>query len=89
VSNVSITLIASGDARPLVEAIRADNPGSTVLNLPSVIKIDCPDRLVVNAESVSDRIGRPWETQELHMSLVSISGNIEQDDDRIVLSWRA
>lgn len=86
--NVSITLVASGDARPLVEAIRADNPDATIQNLPSIIKIDSPRRLVVNAETVSEKLGRPWETQELHMSLVSISGNIEQDDDRVVLSWK-
>ena len=86
---VSITLNASGDARPLVEAIRADNPGATIANLPSVVKIDAPGRLVVRAGSVSERLGRTWEIQELHMSLISISGNIDQDDDELVLSWGA
>ena len=86
--NVSITLVASGDARPLVEAIRADNPEATIQNLPSIIKIDSPQRLVVNADTVSEKLGRPWETQELHMSLVSISGNLSQDDDQVVLSWK-
>jgi len=88
VKNVSITLVASGDARPLVEAIRADNPEATIQNLPSIIKIDSPQRLVVNADTVSEKLGRPWETQELHMSLVSISGNLSQDDDQVVLSWK-
>lgn len=88
-SNVSITLMASGEARPLVEAIRSDNPEATVQNLPSVIKIDCPRQLVIKADTVSDRIGRTWDTQELHMSLISISGNIDQDEDRVLLSWKA
>lgn len=87
VQNVSITLSASGDARPLVEAIRADNPTATIANLPSVVKIDAPGRLVVKADSVSERIGRTWDIQELQLSLISISGNIDQDDDEFVLSW--
>lgn len=86
--NVSITLMASGDARPLVEAIRLDNPEATIQHLPSVIKIDSPQRLVVKADTVSEKLGRPWETQELHTSLISISGNIEQDDDQVVLFWK-
>lgn len=88
-SNVSITLVSTGEARPLVDAIRSDNPEATIQNLPSVIKIDCPRQLVIKAETVSDRIGRPWDTQELHMSLISISGNIDQDEDRVLLSWKA
>ncbi len=85
--SVSLTLNATGDARPLIEAIRADNPNATILNMPSVVKIDCADRIVINAATVSDRIGRPWDTQELHMTMISISGYIDQDDDRVELSW--
>lgn len=85
--NVSLTLNASGDARQLVDAIRADNPTATVQTMPSVVKIDCPDRLVINAATVSDRIGRSWDTQEIHLSLISLSGYIDQDEDRFEISW--
>lgn len=85
--NVSLTLHATGDTRPLVEAIRADNPEATFQAMPSIVKIDCPDRLVVNAASVSDRIGRLWDPQELHLSLISLSGYIDQDDERFEISW--
>ena len=86
--NVSITLMASGDAQCLVQAIQADNPLATLFRLPSVVKIDCPDRLVVKSDTVSEKLGRPWDPQELHLSLVTISGRIEQDEDAFVLSWR-
>lgn len=84
---VSLTLMANGDAQSLVQAIQADNPQATLFRMPSVVKIDCPDRLVVKSETVSDRLGRPWDPQELHLSLVTISGRIEQDEDQFVLSW--
>lgn len=84
---VSLTLHATGDTRPLLEAIRHDNPDATVRSMPSIVKIDCPDRLVVNVASVSDRLGRPWDPQELHLSLISLSGYIDQDDDHFEISW--
>ena len=86
--NVSLTLMATGDAQCLVQAIQADNPNATLFRLPSVVKIDCPDRLVVKAETVSEKLGRAWDPQELHLSLITISGRIEQGDDEFVLSWR-
>jgi phenol hydroxylase P2 protein len=85
--NVSITLQNTGDARPIVDAIRADNPGAELSDFPSMIKIDCPGRLVINQQSVSDRIGREWDVQELQLSLISLSGNIDEDDDHFSLSW--
>lgn len=86
--NVSITLQNNDDARPIIEAIRADNPDATVGNMPALVKIDCPGRLVINTESVSQRIGRDWDPQELHLSMISLSGNIDEDEDHFILSWR-
>lgn len=84
---VSLTLTASDDARPLVRAIRADNPEATVIEMPSVVKIDAPGRLVLRTETVSEQLGRPWDPQELHLTMISLSGFIEQDDDQFTLSW--
>lgn len=85
--NVSITLQNTGDARPIIEAIRADNPQAEIADFPAMVKIDCPSRLVINQQSVSDRIGREWDVQELHLSLITLAGNIDEDDDHFVLSW--
>lgn len=86
--NVSITLQNTDDARPIIEAIEADNPEATVNVYPSMVKIDCPGRLVVNRESVEERIGRDFDMQELHLSLVSLSGNVDEDDDYVAIQWR-
>jgi phenol hydroxylase P2 protein len=86
-NNVSITLQNTEDARPIIEAIEADNPEATVHHYPAMVKIDCPGRLTINAESVGARLGRDWDPQELHLSMISLSGNIDEDDDHFDISW--
>ncbi len=87
--NVSITLQNTGDARPIIDAITADNPNATIANFPAMVKIDCPGKLVIKAETVSERIGREWDPQELHLNMVTLSGNIDEDDDYFELSWNS
>lgn len=84
---VSITLQNNADAQPIIEAIKADNPAVTAFTMPAAVKLDCPGRLVIRASSVSDRMGRTWDPQELQMSLVSLSGSIDEDDESFTLSW--
>lgn len=84
---VSITLQNTEDARPIIEAITADNPAATVAHFPAMVKIDAPGRLTINASSVGERVGREWDPQELHLSMITLSGNIDEDDDRFELSW--
>ena len=84
---VSITFQNTEDARPIIDAITADNPQAEVSHFPSMVKVDCPGRLTINAGSVSDRIGRDWDPQELHLSVISLSGNIDEDDDFFELAW--
>jgi phenol hydroxylase P2 protein len=86
--NVSITLQNTADARPIIDAIRSDNPGAEFADFPSMVKIDCPDRLVIKQDTVSENLGREWDVQELHLSLISLSGNIDEDDDQFVLAWQ-
>ena len=84
---VSITLQNTDDARAIVAAILADNPGATATKFPAMTKIDCQQRLVVKRDSVAERLGRDWDPQELQLSLVTLSGNIDEDDDQFVLAW--
>jgi len=86
-SNVSITLQNTGDAQPIIEAIEQDNPTAVVNHYPAMVKIDCPDRLIVKGATVSEKIGRDWDVQELHLNLISLAGNIDEDDDQFVLAW--
>ena len=85
--NVSIPLQNTGDARPIIEAITSDNPAAVINDYPAMVKIDCPGRLVIKRETVEEQIGREWDVQELHLSLISLSGNIDEDDDQFLIAW--
>ena len=86
-NSVSITLQNTEDARPIVDAIVADNPAAVVQHFPAMVKIDAPGRLTINAETVGAKVGRDWDPQELHLSVISLSGNIDEDDDTFELAW--
>ena len=84
---VSLTLQMNDDARPIIAAIMEDNPDAEVTEYPSMVKIDCPGRMVVNQETGEENIGRDWDVQELHLSLISLAGEVDEDDDYFALEW--
>ncbi|MES1942582.1 phenol 2-monooxygenase P2 protein [Salinisphaera sp. PC39] len=84
-NNVFIALQNNEEARPIIEAIEQDNVEARVEYAPAMVKIDAPGRLVVRRESVEERIGRDWDPQELQINLISLSGNIDEDEDMFVL----
>lgn len=86
--NVFIALQNNEEARPIIEAIAEDNPQAVIYDSPAMVKIDAPGRLVVKRASVESRIGREWDLQELHVNLISLSGNVDESDDEFVLAWR-
>ena len=82
---VFIALQANDDTRPIIEAIGSDNPHARVNAYPAMVKIDAPGRLVIRRSSVEERLGRPWDVQELHLNLISLSGNIDETDEEFRL----
>ena len=84
---VFIALQLGDLARSIVEAIVADNPTATVIDYPAMVKIEALGRLVIRRASVEERIGRDWDLQELHLSLISLSGSIDETDDEFCLHW--
>jgi phenol hydroxylase P2 protein len=85
---VSIDLQESEENRALIEAIEADNPEVTIRHLPGLIKLQAPGQIVINRESVEERLGREWETGEFQLAIVSYAGNVsEWDDDQIIVKW--
>ena len=86
-SNVFIAFQANEESRPIVDAILADNPDAQAVYSPGLVKIDCPHRLVVRRESIEEQVGRPFDLQQIHINLVTLSGNIDEDDDQFTLSW--
>ena len=84
----SLTLYHNDDARPIIEAILADNPGVKVLNMPGAVKLDCEGALVVKRASVEERLGRAWDPQEIHLVIISMAGNLDEDDEQFSVSWK-
>jgi len=87
VSNAFIAFQKNDDSRCIVEAIIEDNPGAMVVDQPSMVKIDVPNRLVIKRETVEEKIGRSFDLQELQLHLITISGHLDETDDEFTLSW--
>ncbi|GAA6169458.1 MmoB/DmpM family protein [Sessilibacter corallicola] len=86
-SKVYIALQDNDESRFIVEAIEEDNPQATVIYMPAMIRIEQNDNLVINRETVEEKIGRDWNVQELHLNLITLGGNVDEDDDRLSLHW--
>ncbi len=87
-SNVFIAFQANEESRPVVDAILADNPEAKAVYSPGLVKIDCPQRLVIKRETIEEQVGRKYDLQQIHINLVTLSGNIDEDDDELTLSWK-
>jgi phenol hydroxylase P2 protein len=88
VRNVGVDLQESEETRGLVEAIESGNDNLQVMHLPGLVRIQAPGRLVIDRAAVEDRLGRPWQTHEFQLAIVSYYGHIaEWDDDEIVIAW--
>jgi len=86
--NVSITLLNNEDARPVVQAIEQDNPACVINHMPSLVKVDMAGSLRINRQTVEEILGREWNVQDIHLCLVSLSGEVEEEDDFFELSWK-
>ncbi len=88
IRRVGVDLQDSEDTRLLVEAMEVDNADLTIRQMPGIVKVSTTGELVIRRETVEEKMGRPWETHEFQMNIVSYSGNIaEWDDDKIVIKW--
>lgn len=86
-SKVYIALQDNDESRYIVEAIEEDNPDVTVMHMPAMIRIENEGRLTVRRETVEEKMGRDWDVQELHLNLITLGGNVEEDDDELSLHW--
>jgi len=76
------------DNRGLIEAIERDNADATLRRMPGMVKIQTHPQLTVRRSTVEEILGRPWDTNEFQLAIISISGNVaEWDEDEIVIRW--
>ena len=53
-----------------------------------MVKIDAPGRLVVKRETIEGITGMDFDLQSFHVNLISLSGNIDETEDELVLEWK-
>ena len=85
---VFIAFQANNDTRPIIEAILADNPHATLNEMPALVKIDAPGRLVVKRDTISELAGRDFDLREIYVNLISLAGNVDESDEEFVLEWK-
>ncbi len=86
-SKVYLALQDNEESHYIVEAIEEDNPDATVIYLPAMIRIENEGHLAIKRETVEEKMGRDWEVQALHVNLITLGGNVDEDDDRPTLTW--
>ena len=85
---VAIHLQSHEDGRNLAQAILGDNDLATVRYSPGLVTIEAPKTLTIRREAVERLLGRPWDTNELNLSIVSYVGNFKNwDEDHITIEW--
>ena len=86
-SKVYIALQDNEVSRFIVAAIEEDNPDVSVDYMPAMIKIENEKQLVVRRETVEENLGRDWDVQELSLNLITLGGNVDEDEERLMLTW--
>ncbi|MBR0565608.1 MmoB/DmpM family protein [Azoarcus sp. L1K30] len=86
-SNVFIALQTNEESRHIVEALLEDNPTAVVDEQPAMVKINVPGSLVLRRTTVEEKMGRPFDLQEMQVNLITLSGHVDEDEDEFRLSW--
>ena len=86
-SKVYIALQDNEESHYIVEAIEEDNADVTVIYQPAMIRIECEGHMVIKRETVEEKMGREWEILALHVNLITLGGNVDEDDDQLSLTW--
>jgi len=88
-SKVYIALQENEESRYIVEAIEEDNPDATVIYQPAMIRVENERCMVIKRETVEEKMGREWELLALHVNLITIGGNVDEDEDQLSLTWNS
>lgn len=86
-SKVYLALQDNDVSRYIIEAIEEDNPEATIQYLPAMIRVECEGELIVRAETVAEKLGQEWDIQALQLNMITLGGNVEEDDDSFTLKW--
>lgn len=86
-SKVYLALQDNDISRYIIEAIEEDNPEAKIQYLPAMIRVESETDLVVKAETVAEKLGQDWDIQSLQLNMITLGGNVEEDEDSFRLHW--
>lgn len=86
-SKVYLALQDNDVSRYIIEAIEEDNPEASVQYLPAMIRVESNSDLIIRAGTVSEKLGQDWDIQSLQLNMITLGGNVEEDDDMFRLYW--
>jgi phenol hydroxylase P2 protein len=87
-SNVFIAFQKNEETRYIIDAILEDNPNAIVNEQPAMVKIDVPESMTIKRSTIEEKIGRPFDLQEMQIHLITLSGHIDETDEEFNLSWK-
>lgn len=89
-SVVGIELMGGEECDAIVAAVLDDVPDASVVQMPGMVQLDVPDRLVIHASAVEAHLGREWDTRDLNQVVSAYRGYFTRwDQEQVVLSWNA
>lgn len=88
-STVFIALQANEETRPIIDAIEIDNPEAVINRQPAMVKIDAQHHMVIRRATIEEQLGRDFDLQELQINLITLSGNVDEDEDTLTLTWNS
>lgn len=86
-SKVYLALQDNDVSRYIIEAIEEDNSEASVQYLPAMIRVESNSDLIIRAGTVSEKLGQDWDIQSLQLNMITLGGNVEEDDDMFRLYW--
>ena len=86
-ARVQIAFQDNDVSRYIVNAIEEDNPTAIVHFEPALIRVENEGALQINRATVEEHMGCDWEVQSIHVNLVTLTGNIDEDDDYFRIQW--
>ena len=89
-SIVGIELMKGEECDAIVSAVLDDVPDASVVDVPGMVQLDVPDRMVLRASAVAGYLGRDWDTRDLNQVVSAYRGYFTRwDREQVVLSWDA
>lgn len=73
-SVVGIEMMAGEECDAIVAAVVQDIPTASVVQIPGMVLLDVPDRMVIHAATVSDYLGRDWDSRDLNQVVSAYRG---------------